>query len=227
MEERVKRLERDNRILFMGLFLLILIIGGSKIREFFKGGEWFYGKGVVTENLTTNMINVMELNASQPTPRVILLSTDTSTTLSFIDSTRNAILGIGIEKTPDWAKSPPSAFKPKQDYKSWSQTKRGKLRGLHDNARLASGCLASASSAFFTAFWKVETQRRRRQQHKDEVHEGDKRSQNAKSQHMNRCKDEENDENPSPSPQQADYEKTLPGKPSCSNGIVWNEGQIP
>jgi hypothetical protein len=43
---------------------------------------------------------------------------------------------------------------------------------------------------------------------------------------MNRAKDEVNDENPSPSPQQTDYEKALPGEPISGKRIVRNKGQI-
>ena len=38
MEERVKRLERSNRMLIVGIFLFLVVVGGPRVKEFFTGG---------------------------------------------------------------------------------------------------------------------------------------------------------------------------------------------
>ena len=90
-------------------------------------GHEFTGKGVVTEELTTQRISVMEPNALQPKPRVLLYALDSGTSLSFIDSTRNEILGIGVRKNPQLGEMPYISFHTKAGVQILEPNNEGKV----------------------------------------------------------------------------------------------------
>ena len=130
MEERVKRLERSiriNRMLIVGILLFLAMVGGVKVKEFFTGRGWLISKGVVTEDLTTQRFTVMEPNAPQPKPRVLLYAMDSGTSLSFVDATRNGMLGIGIRKDSRLGEIPYISFQTKAGAQILEPNEEGKV----------------------------------------------------------------------------------------------------
>lgn len=125
MEERVKRIERSNRILIVGFILFLVIVGGSKAREFF-GRTWLSCEGVVTDSLSAKRIDIRDLTAEQSIPRIIF-SMDSNILLSFIDSTHQEMLGIGIRKDPQLGEIPYISFRTKSGVNTLEPNEDGKV----------------------------------------------------------------------------------------------------
>jgi hypothetical protein len=130
MEERIGRLEQSNRIqrvLIAGILLLLFIVGMSKVRDYFSGGGWLINKGVVTDELTTRMLTLMEMNTSPPKPRVVLSSPGSDTTLAIVDSTGQTSLEIGTKKDPKLGEMPYISFHTKAGLQVLEPDAEGKV----------------------------------------------------------------------------------------------------
>ncbi len=128
MEERVKRLERSNRVLIVYIILLfIFVLVGPQVKDFFTGGAYRSYKGLATDAIATKHFTLMQLNSQQSTPKAVFYSVNTNVMLSMIDSTGQTSLEIGIKKDPKLGEIPYISFQSKTGLQVLEPDEQGKV----------------------------------------------------------------------------------------------------
>ena len=120
MEQRVRRLERSNKVLTAALVVFCVVL--CLLWVGLKPSDILVGKQV-----TTGALVVMDQLGPQQKPRVQLFPTPASTFLSFIGSDNKALLGIGIEKDPKRGEIPMIIFQTKAGTQTLAPNAEGKM----------------------------------------------------------------------------------------------------
>jgi hypothetical protein len=120
MEQRVRRLERSNKVLTAALVVFCVVL--CLLWVGLKPSDILVGKQV-----TTGALVVMDQLGPQQKPRVQLFPTPASTFLSFIGSDNKALLGIGIEKDPKRGEIPMIISQTKAGVQALAPNEEGKL----------------------------------------------------------------------------------------------------
>lgn len=125
MEERVKRLERWNRILVVIVTLGLGLTVPAKLKEFLQSGPLFIGgSGLATNRVETEELCVIE---KPEKPQARMYAMDSEAFLSFIDSTHCKVLEMGISKDSKGCEVPYIAFNLKSGRQVLKPSEEGKV----------------------------------------------------------------------------------------------------